>query len=206
VALRVNYQPNPTSVSPSPLPITFTFVNSHLAAFDDHIDHRNTDFQDISRRLKFGPCSEYMWAPRTKHREARPRKLSIYASDVLLWLVSHPDNRDYHHVPNVYMIGRYTTVGISPWSFRVNEFFVIDLNYRLNLPDADVRHMLYPTPTTQGIHSLLQFDEVRSFDHCDGCPFQLTLLLQLKNSIRHSRAFTRFHEHPITFLPSGVLV
>jgi phosphatidylinositol-bisphosphatase len=99
VAVRVSYQPNPTSLSPSPLPITFTFVNSHLAAFDDHVEHRNTDFHDISRRLKFGPYTEYMWAPRTKHKEARPRNLNVYASDVLFWLVRHPDDQDYHHVP-----------------------------------------------------------------------------------------------------------
>ncbi|KAH9996233.1 Endonuclease/exonuclease/phosphatase [Russula vinacea] len=145
VAVRVNYQPNPTSSSPSPLPITFTFVNSHLAALDDHIEHRNIDFHDISQRLEFGPCAEYIWAPRTKHREAGPRKLDIYASDVLVWLG--------------------------------------DLNYRLNLPDEDVRHFLYSMPTYRGIHTLLQFDE-------------------LKSCIRHSKAFPEFDEHPITFLPT----
>ena len=36
-----------------------------------------------------------------------------------------------------------------------------DLNYRLNLPDADVRHLLCSVPTSRGIHTLLQFDEVR---------------------------------------------
>ena len=107
MAVRVIYQPNPTSSSPSPLPITFTFVNSHLAALDDHIEHRNIDFHDISQRLEFGPCAEYMWAPRTKHREAGPRKLDIYASDVLVWLVSHLNDQGYYHVPYVYMIGRY---------------------------------------------------------------------------------------------------
>lgn len=75
------------------------------------------------------------------------------------------------------MIGRYTTVGISPRPFFVNGLPVIDLNYRLNLPDADVRHLLYSTPTSQGIDALLQFDEVRLFNHCDRCPFHLTLLL-----------------------------
>jgi phosphatidylinositol-bisphosphatase len=96
VAIRVSYQPNATSVSPSPLPITFTFVNSHLAAFDDHMEQRNLDFHDLSRRIKFGPYTGYVWAPRTKHREARPRKLNIFASDVLLWLVRYSDNQDYH--------------------------------------------------------------------------------------------------------------
>lgn len=107
VAVRVDYRPEPTSFSQSPLPITFTFVNSHLAAFDDHIEHRNADFHDISRNLEFGPCTEYVWAPRTKHREAGPRKLNMFASDVLIWLVSHLNNHGYHRVPYVYiMLGR----------------------------------------------------------------------------------------------------
>ncbi|KAF8491842.1 DNase I-like protein, partial [Russula emetica] len=145
VAVRISYQPNPTSFSQSPLPITFTFVNSHLAAFDDNLGHRNADFHDISRRLEFGPCIEYMWAPRTRHGEAEPQTVNIYASNVLIWLVN--------------------------------------LNYRLNLPDEDVRHLLCSIPTTQGIHALLQFDE-------------------LKSSIRGSKAFTGFDEHPISFLPT----
>jgi phosphatidylinositol-bisphosphatase len=99
VAVRINYQPNPTSFSQSPLPVTFTFVNSHLAAFDDHLEHRSADFHDISRRLEFGPCAEYMWAPRTRHGEAEPHTVNIYASDVLIWLVSHPNNQGYYYVP-----------------------------------------------------------------------------------------------------------
>ncbi len=161
MAVRINYQLNPSSVSPSPLPVTFTFVNSHLAAFDDHMEHRNADFHDISRRLEFGPCTEYMWAPRTKHRAAEPQTLNIYASDVLIWLVSYPINEGYYHVTNVYMTGRYIVVRMSPCSFCANVLRVKDLNYRLNLPDADVRHLLSSTPTSQEIHTVLQFDEVR---------------------------------------------
>ncbi|KAI0292853.1 hypothetical protein BC826DRAFT_1105265 [Russula brevipes] len=57
VAVRLDYRPNPTPSAPSPIPITFTFVNSHLAAFDDHIERRNIDFHDISRRIEFGPLN-----------------------------------------------------------------------------------------------------------------------------------------------------
>lgn len=69
------------------------------------------------------------------------------------------------------MTGRYVTVGMSPWSLCANVLPVKDLNYRLNLPDADVRHLLYSTHTTQGIHALLEFDEVRLFDNCNKYPF-----------------------------------
>ena len=161
----MNYQPNPTSSSPSPLPIIFTFVDSHLAALDDHIEHRNTNFHDISQRLEFGPCDEYVWAPRTKHREAGPRKLDIYASDVLVWLVSHLNDLGHYHVLCLYDREVFY-VGIILWSSCADEISGKDLNYRLNLPDEDVRHLLSSTPTSQGIHSLLQFDEVRLFGHC----------------------------------------
>jgi hypothetical protein len=36
-----------------------------------------------------------------------------------------------------------------------------DLNYRLNLPDEDIRHLLSLEPAYQGIPTLLQFDQVR---------------------------------------------
>lgn len=100
-----------------------------------------------------------------------------------------------------------TAFGISPWSFCANELPVKDLNYRLNLPDEDVRHLLCSTPTSQEIHALLQFDEVRACSTIAmDVHFEVILLPQLKNSIRHSKAFRGFDEHPITFLPLGVLV
>lgn len=45
-----------------------------------------------------------------------------------------------------------------------------DLNYRLSLPDADVRHLLCSTPTSQEIQTLLQFDEVRLFKYSSDIP------------------------------------
>jgi hypothetical protein len=69
------------------VPVILTFVTSHLAAFDDHAERRNVDFDHISRRLEFGPCTEYMWVPR-EDIEPGPSMLNVYASDVLFWLVS----------------------------------------------------------------------------------------------------------------------
>lgn len=37
---------------------------------------------------------------------------------------------------------------------------VKDLNFRLDIPDADVRHVLRSARTSQAIQTLLQFDEV----------------------------------------------
>ena len=58
------------------------------------------------------------------------------------------------------MPGRYSAVEISCWSHRADVLPVKDLNYRLNLPDEDVRHALRSARTFQAIQTLLQFDEV----------------------------------------------
>ncbi|KAH9020036.1 Endonuclease/exonuclease/phosphatase [Lactarius pseudohatsudake] len=58
-----------------------------------------------------------------------------------------------------------------------------DLNYRLNLLDADIRHLLRVEPVTHGISTLLKFD-------------------QLRITTRLAKAFGEFEEHPINFLPT----
>jgi len=58
------------------------------------------------------------------------------------------------------MTGRYSAVEISCWSHRANVLPVKDLNYRLNLPDADIRRALRSARTSQAIQTLLRFDEV----------------------------------------------
>ncbi|KAI0258569.1 Endonuclease/exonuclease/phosphatase [Gloeopeniophorella convolvens] len=144
VAVRLTYKPRPTTVTPSPAPITLTFVNSHLAAFEDQFERRNADFRDISRRLEFGPCPEYMWTPPTEDAGFTAR-------------------HRHHSVTDCLVPGRS--------------------KYRINLPDADVRHLLGLDPVFEGVPTLLQFD-------------------QLKSAIRKSKAFIDFEEYPITFFPT----
>jgi hypothetical protein len=109
-------------------------------------------------------------------------------------------------VPYIYATGRYFAVEI--WSHCANVLPVIDLNYRISLPDADVRHLLRSVPPSREIHTLLQFDEVGSL----AIAVHVTLIKllscrpQLKSSIRHLQAFAEFEERPITFLPSGASV
>lgn len=38
---------------------------------------------------------------------------------------------------------------------------LIDLNYRVNLLDADIRHLLNVEPVTHGISTMLKSDQVR---------------------------------------------
>jgi phosphatidylinositol-bisphosphatase len=73
-------------------PTTMTFVNSHLAAFDEMVDRRNSDFQDLSKRLMFEGTRTAR--PRASESEDSildrvPPSTSVYESDVLFWMVSH---------------------------------------------------------------------------------------------------------------------
>lgn len=95
VAIQLTYRPYPTPSAPTPVPIMLTFVDSHLAASEDHLDRRNADFQDISRRLTFGPYTEYV----SGRSGEGLTMLDIYASDFLLWLVGHFIRYRIYQVP-----------------------------------------------------------------------------------------------------------
>ncbi|KAI0049485.1 DNase I-like protein [Auriscalpium vulgare] len=159
VAVRLTYRPAATPTAPSPTPTTLTFVNSHLAALDEMLERRNGDFRDISRRLEFGPCAEYMWGESSDETGIAPPMATIYASDVLVEVSGH------------------MFVGL------LIEAKDADLNYRVNLPDPDVRYFLSHNFAGHGVHTLLKFD-------------------QLKGSMRNAKAFVGFSEHPITHLPT----
>jgi hypothetical protein len=77
---------------------------------------------------------------------------------------------------------------------------VEDLNYRLDLLDADIRHLLSVEPVTHGIATLLKFDQVCPFTRCLYARNGL-FAPQLRSSIHHAKAFADFEEHPINFLP-----
>jgi hypothetical protein len=79
-------------------------VNAHLAAFDEMADKRNSDFQDLSRRLLFEgiPARPSSPAPESEAGVddsmssdvpatpslGLPPSLSVYETDALFWLVS----------------------------------------------------------------------------------------------------------------------
>ncbi|KAH7928356.1 DNase I-like protein [Leucogyrophana mollusca] len=160
-AIRILFTP-PTSDTmdmKTPLPVALTFVNAHLAAFDEMTERRHYDFQELSRRMVFEP------AVPTGASEAKPpgEPSSIYESDVLFWLggefLSALNDREYADLTE-------------------------DLNYRLDLPDADVRSLL-------GSHSaeMVTIPTLVKYD-------------QLKRGMRTEKAFAGFREHGITHLPT----
>lgn len=91
-------QENPREFSPGAT--TFTFVNAHLAAFDDMVEKRHSDFQDLSRRLTFvggaqgtsgaeGDANDGDKDPLYVEPDtgAETTILSVYDTDVLFWHV-----------------------------------------------------------------------------------------------------------------------
>lgn len=106
-AVRLTFTPPSSSIEEqsqlhSPGLTTFTFVNAHLAAFDEMVDKRNSDFQDLSKRLSFEglvpPSSLASEAEgRNDHAGADappnltvelPPRLTVYETDSLFWMVS----------------------------------------------------------------------------------------------------------------------
>ncbi|KAF8494032.1 Endonuclease/exonuclease/phosphatase [Gautieria morchelliformis] len=117
---------------------TATFVCAHLAAFDDYVDRRNSDFQEVARKLEF-PIT---WKGT---RNTRPLTANLWETDMLFWLVN--------------------------------------LNYRIDLPDEEIRTLLMSEPRGIEYGTLLAYD-------------------QLRTAIRHKRAFVGFLEHDIKFPPT----
>lgn len=65
----------------------FTFVNSHLAAFDDQVERRNADYNELRKALKFPepavvPLYEDATPVSTHHS-------SMFDSDYVFWFVSY---------------------------------------------------------------------------------------------------------------------
>jgi hypothetical protein len=94
-------------------------VNAHLAAFEEMVDKRNSDFQDLSKRLSFEgiPARPSSPAPESEAGvddsmnsdiPATPSlglspSLSVYETDALFWLVSR----------RVYTFGALTLTGVQ---------------------------------------------------------------------------------------------
>lgn len=66
------------------LPTILTFVNSHLAAFEEMVDRRNTDFHDLSSRLQFRRRADSgAEAPAENLSQV---DISVFDTDVLFWM------------------------------------------------------------------------------------------------------------------------
>ncbi|KAG6380241.1 Endonuclease/exonuclease/phosphatase [Boletus reticuloceps] len=88
--------------------------------------------------------------------------------------------------------GSYPSISFVGDTYNVYQsdvlFWMVYLNYRLDLPDGDTRKLLFShTSGIDGIQTLLLYDQLRA-------------------AIRSNNAFSDFTEHPITHLPTYRLV
>ncbi|KAH0578595.1 hypothetical protein H2248_003736 [Termitomyces sp. 'cryptogamus'] len=172
-AVRLTFTP-PISNSVdviSPGPTILTFVNSHLAAFDEMAEKRNSDFQEISKKLKFAP-------PLSDRAGTVPVHMSVYESDVLFWMVS--EIRLLFYCFQSLLLGWYVPLTAR---LRYSESKHVDLNYRIDLHNEEVRGILASDKSPGRLETLLRYD-------------------QLKKASRSKKAFYGFLEHPITHLPT----
>lgn len=78
-AVRLQFSPCTSAgsaIAPT-RPIVLTFVNSHLAAFDEMVERRNSDFHDLSVRLTFQPAGNVGYGDST---------FNVYQCDALFWM------------------------------------------------------------------------------------------------------------------------
>ncbi|KAJ7059109.1 DNase I-like protein, partial [Mycena amicta] len=95
-ALRMRYTPpvgKSASKSASVIsrPTILTFVNSHLAAFDEMVERRNTDYAELTKRLRFdlGSLDAVPPTPTASSGAAMPAGTTcgVFESDVVFWMV-----------------------------------------------------------------------------------------------------------------------
>ncbi|KAJ4491922.1 hypothetical protein C8J55DRAFT_449055 [Lentinula edodes] len=166
----------------NPGPTVLTFVVSHLAAFDEMVAKRNTDFHELSKRLVFDS--------------------SILATSTSTGSVSTTNSSQRNSVGPMLSQAIEDTGSAMPGGLAVSQglisvpekfgvfesdilFWIVSshLNYRINISDADVRGLLSSESWKDKLEILTHFD-------------------QLKTSIREKKAFEIFHEHDIRHLPT----
>lgn len=141
-----------------------SFVNAHLAAFDEGLDRRNADFHDLSRRLVFAASPSTATAssaddPSDTASASAEEPQSVYEADALFWLVSTSDR----FTPLILSFDAYLRVVREfKCSHRAPPILGIhpDLNYRLDMPDADVRELLSGASRETNLKDLLSCDQV----------------------------------------------
>jgi phosphatidylinositol-bisphosphatase len=143
-------------------PAVLTFVCSHLAAFDEQAERRHADFHDLSRRLSFP------------------------VSVPVLTTVNGAGDSETAWPPRD--AAAQVTTGVFDSDVLV---WMGDLNYRVDLPDGQVRALL-STIHTNSVESSLGRESMALLLRHD----------QLKKAMRGGRAFVGFEEHEIQHLPS----
>ncbi|KAJ3779009.1 DNase I-like protein [Lentinula raphanica] len=163
----------------TPGPTVLTFVVSHLAAFDEMVAKRNADFHELSKRLIFDSGSLVTSTSSGSVSSGNARRNSTGPTSSM-----EDANSPMPGSLGMSQTQSQTQVGEKFGVFESDILFWMgDLNYRINLPDTDVRELLISEAWKDKLNILTHFD-------------------QLKTSIKEKKAFELFHEQNIEHLPT----
>ncbi|KAJ3741434.1 DNase I-like protein [Lentinula detonsa] len=155
-----------------PGPTILTFVVSHLAAFDDMVSKRNADFHELSKRLIFDSSNLALTSDNSQRNSVGSASSQSIQDTNSSMLGGMAPSQNLVSVPEKFGVFESDIL-----------FWMGDLNYRINLPDADVRALLSSESWKNKLEILKHFD-------------------QLKTSIREKKAFEIFLEYDIHHLPT----
>lgn len=168
-------------------PTLLTFVNAHLAAFDEMVDKRNSDYRELTRRLRFnaparhaqpqldptleepGPMKasqEAVAQPQEKSDEELDEEDEDEDATIETTSVFDSDALFWLVRSSLSLRRRRRNAWLNPRSIYKG-----DLNYRIDIPDIPLRRILrdgeWDNPD--------KFETLRRFDQvCT--PFTLTAL------------------------------
>ncbi|KAI9102450.1 Endonuclease/exonuclease/phosphatase [Phlyctochytrium arcticum] len=141
------------------------FVNCHLAADASMVERRNQDYQEISRRIAFPLPTTYSDFTAYTHRNPWVSSYYEAAQNGAPVPAGGPGGATNRNVTSIYEADHL--------------FFLGDLNYRIQLPESDVKSHV----ARGDVGPLLKFDQ---------------LLIEQEAK----RAFQGYQEAPITFQPT----
>lgn len=84
---------------------------------------------------------------------------------------------------------------------EIPDIVVVDLNYRVDISDPDLRNILGDKDWHDRLQTLIHYDQVSVLAIIPWNPLLRYPFLQLKKSIVSRKAFDGFLEHTITHLP-----
>ena len=120
------------------------------------IDKRNADYLEITRRLEF-PIDAPALSSVLDEEQLVSISASIFETDVLIWLVG-PNHDLFVCSLLTDSLGRFVFCEpVPPMFFTASK----DLNYRIDLPDSEVRELIGDNLLPHNRDALQEYDQVR---------------------------------------------
>uniref|UniRef100_A0A7S3LWS9 Inositol polyphosphate-related phosphatase domain-containing protein n=1 Tax=Palpitomonas bilix TaxID=652834 RepID=A0A7S3LWS9_9EUKA len=120
---------------------SIAFVSAHLAAHQNEVERRNSDYSDITRRMEF-PSNLHVWpATRTSSSDGSSQSGSTTSSN--------RHNRNAFAMQGGYNLEEHDHV-----------VWVGDLNYRIDMPREDARRHAKNIENKESLYALLEKDQL----------------------------------------------